>query len=51
MIELIEGDCLIEMQKIPDNSIDAIIADLPYNTTNAKWDKILPCKEFLGNYR
>lgn len=30
---LINGDCLIEMQNIPDKSIDAIICDLPYGMT------------------
>ena len=28
-IKLIHGDCLVEMQNIPDKSIDAIICDLP----------------------
>lgn len=27
--EVIHGDCLIEMQKIPDKSIDMILCDLP----------------------
>jgi len=27
--EVIQGDCLIEMQKIPDKSIDMILCDLP----------------------
>ena len=42
MMELIKGDCLIEMQKIADNSIDCIICDLPYGTTNCKWDSVIP---------
>lgn len=42
MIELIQGDCIIEMQNIPDKSIDAIICDLPYGTTACKWDSIIP---------
>ena len=41
-IKLIKGDCLIEMQNIPDKSIDAVICDLPYGTTSCKWDNILP---------
>lgn len=35
---IIHGDCLIEMQKIEDKSIDMIFADLPFGTTNCKWD-------------
>lgn len=30
MIELIHGDCLEEMKKIPDGSVDAIVCDPPY---------------------
>jgi len=51
MIELIKGDCLIEMQKIPDNSIDAIICDLPYGTTNCSWDSILPLDKIWSEYK
>lgn len=42
MIELYNGDCLIEMQNIPDKSIDAIITDPPYGTTACKWDSVIP---------
>jgi site-specific DNA-methyltransferase (adenine-specific) len=33
MKELIHGDCLIEMKKIPDDSIDCFISDVPYKLT------------------
>lgn len=33
------GDCFDLMNQIDDNSIDMIFCDLPYNTTNLKWDK------------
>ena len=42
MIELIEGDCLIEMRNIADGCIDMILADLPYGTTACKWDSVIP---------
>ena len=42
MIELIKGDCLVEMQNIADKSIDAIITDPPYGTTSCKWDSVIP---------
>lgn len=35
-------DCLIGMKKIADKSIDMILCDLPYGTTNCKWDTIIP---------
>jgi len=31
-------DCLIGMKKIPDKSIDCILTDPPYMTTNCIWD-------------
>ena len=49
-IELIHGDCLIEMQNIPDKSIDAIICDLPYGTTACKWDTIIPFELLWEQY-
>ena len=30
-IKLILGDCLKEMKKIPDQSIDLVLTDPPYN--------------------
>lgn len=40
-------DCLEGMKLIPDHSIDAIIADLPYGVLNrnngaARWDRRIP---------
>lgn len=39
---LYHGDCLIEMDAIADNSINAIIADWPYNSTENVWDSLIP---------
>lgn len=41
-IDLIWGDCLIEMQNIESGSVDAIICDPPYGTTACKWDSVIP---------
>ena len=41
-MKLLQGDCLIEMKNIPDNSIDLILTDPPYGTTACKWDSIIP---------
>lgn len=35
---LLQGDCLELMKDIPDKSVDMILCDLPYGTTNCKWD-------------
>jgi site-specific DNA-methyltransferase (adenine-specific) len=36
------GDCLDYMRTMPDNSVDAIITDLPYGTTACAWDTVIP---------
>lgn len=40
--EILLGDCLELMKDIPDGSIDAIITDPPYGTTQCKWDSVIP---------
>ena len=44
---LIQGDCLAEMDKLIEQGItvDAIITDPPYGTLNAKWDSVIPFDE------
>jgi len=41
MLKLIHGDCLEEMKKIPDGSIDMVLTDPPYGTTACKWDTVI----------
>ena len=40
-IELYHGDCLEIMKSIPDGSVDMVLCDLPYGTTNCAFDKHL----------
>lgn len=49
-VELMQGDCLELMQAIPDKSIDMILCDLPYGTTQNKWDTIIPLEGLWGAY-
>jgi len=35
---LLQGDCLEMMKLIPDGSVDMVLCDLPYGTTQNKWD-------------
>ena len=35
-------DCLEGMKRIADGSIDMILCDLPYGTTECKWDSVIP---------
>ncbi len=45
-MSLFKGDCLkIMKREIPDKSIDLILTDPPYGTTNCPWDSIIPLKE------
>jgi site-specific DNA-methyltransferase (adenine-specific) len=37
-LNLINGDCMIEMENIPSNSVNAIITDLPYGVSKNNWD-------------
>jgi site-specific DNA-methyltransferase (adenine-specific) len=51
MIDLQHGDCLELMKSIPDGSIDMILCDLPYGTTQNKWDSIIPLDEMWEQYK
>ena len=45
-----QGDCLEIMQLIDDKSIDMILCDLPYGTTNCKWDSIIDLSKLWVEY-
>lgn len=44
-------DCLAGMRDIPDQSVDAVICDLPYGTTRNSWDSVIPMDELWAEYR
>ena len=48
---VIEGDCIEVMQHIPDDSIDMVLCDLPYGTTQNKWDSLVPLEQLWKQYR
>jgi DNA modification methylase len=50
-VELMEGDCLELMQDIPDKSVDMILCDLPYGTTQNKWDSLIPLDSLWIQYK
>jgi DNA modification methylase len=39
--KVIQGDCLDVMKQFPNKSIDMILCDLPYGTTQNKWDSVI----------
>jgi DNA modification methylase len=41
-MQLFNDDCLKVLPTIPDKSIDLILTDPPYGTTQCKWDSIIP---------
>lgn len=44
-------DCLEGMKLIDDKSIDMILADLPYGTTQCKWDIVIPFEPLWEQYK
>ena len=47
---LIQGDCLDVMATLPSASVDLILCDLPYGTTQNKWDSIIPFAQMWELY-
>lgn len=57
------GDCLVEMEKIAEHSVDLILCDLPYGTTDRKgisdkgdnrvlsWDTVISLDKLWDQYR
>lgn len=50
-IELWCGDCLELMKYIPDGSVNLVLCDLPYGTTQNKWDKRIPLEKLWPEYK
>lgn len=49
--EIYKGDCLELMPKyVDDKSIDMIFCDLPYGTTQCKWDSIIDLPKLCNEY-
>lgn len=45
------GDCLELMPLIADKTIDMILCDLPYGTTQNKWDSIIDLPKLWSEYK
>jgi DNA modification methylase len=50
MNQLYQGDCLELMKQISDNSVDMILCDLPYGTTQCKWDSLISLSDLWSQY-
>lgn len=47
---LFEGDCLDVMNRLPDASVDMVLCDLPYGTTQNKWDSVIDLEKLWDAY-
>lgn len=47
---IFQGDCLEVLKQIEDNSVDLILCDLPYGTTQNKWDSVIPLDKLWEQY-
>ena len=50
MIDLMLGDCLERMKEIAAGSVDMVLCDLPYGTTQNKWDVCIPFEPLWEQY-
>lgn len=49
--KLYNEECLGCMSYIPSQSVDMILADLPYGTTQNKWDSVIPLEPLWEQYK
>lgn len=49
--KVFEADCLDLLPQIPDKSIDMVLCDLPYGTTQNKWDSVIDLEKLWKEYK
>lgn len=47
---MLQGNCLNEMSKVLDSSVDLILVDLPYGTSACSWDVVIPMEKLWEQY-
>jgi site-specific DNA-methyltransferase (adenine-specific)/modification methylase len=47
---LYEDDCLRALPRIPDESVDLVLCDLPYGTTQNQWDSLVDLQQLWAEY-
>ena len=50
-VTLLHGDCLDLLPTLPAQSVDLVLADLPYAKTGCAWDSLLPLDVLWREYR
>lgn len=48
---LFEGDCLKILPFFPDHSVDLVLCDLPYGSTQNMWDSVIPLEPLWKQYK
>lgn len=48
---VIEDDCLASMKLLPDASVNMVLCDLPYGTTQNKWDSVISLDALWAEYQ
>lgn len=61
LIQLMQGDCLEEMKKVPTDSVDLILCDPPYGTikgmklngreSRTEWDNVVDTKKLFAEFK
>lgn len=49
--KLFQGDCSEVLTYFPERSVDLILCDLPYGTTQNKWDSVIPMDRLWSLYK
>lgn len=49
-VRLYQGDCLDVMPCLEAGSIDMVLCDLPYGTTQSKWDAVIPFEPLWAQF-
>ena len=49
--KLYRGDCLAVLAEVPDRSVDLILCDPPYGTTDCAYDDVIPTDAMWALYR
>lgn len=47
---VVQGDTIAKMKELPDSSVDLLLVDLPYGTTQNKWDSVIPLPDLWKQY-
>ena len=48
--KVFEADCLELLPKIPEKTVDMVLCDLPYGTTQNKWDSVIDLEKLWKEY-